>query len=116
MLFVARDMDRRAVEFPRVAEAGLSIYEALEQGKAGMQVAFASMFALIALIVLLSAIWFGLNFSNWLVAPIRRLIHATDQVTTGNFYVQVPIRKGRGRPCPSRRDLQQDDVGASPPA
>ncbi len=54
------------------------------------------MFALIALIVLLSAIWFGLNFANRLVAPIRRLIHATDQVATGNFYVQVPVRRGEG--------------------
>ena len=26
--------------------------------------------------------------------PIRRLIHATDQVAAGNFYVQVPTRKG----------------------
>ena len=54
------------------------------------------MFALIALIVLLSAVWFGLNFANRLVAPIRRLIHATDQVATGNFYVQVPVRRGEG--------------------
>ena len=54
------------------------------------------MFALIALIVLLSAIWFGLNFANRLVAPIRRLIHATDQVATGNFYVQVPVPAGEG--------------------
>jgi two-component system, NtrC family, nitrogen regulation sensor histidine kinase NtrY len=96
VLYVAREVDPRAVEFPPIAEAGVAIYEALEQKKVGIQVAFASMFTLIALIVLLSAIWFGLNFSNRLVAPIRRLIHATDQVTTGNFYVQVPIRKGEG--------------------
>src|SRR3712207_3570587 len=51
---------------------------------------------LIALIVLLSAVWFGLNFANRLVAPIRRLIHATDQVATGNFYVQVPVKRGEG--------------------
>jgi two-component system nitrogen regulation sensor histidine kinase NtrY len=54
------------------------------------------MFALIALIVLLSAVYFGLNFANRLVAPIRRLIHATDQVATGNFYVQVPVRRDEG--------------------
>jgi two-component system nitrogen regulation sensor histidine kinase NtrY len=46
--------------------------------------------------VLLSAVWFGLNFANRLVAPIRRLIHATDQVATGNFYVQVPVRRQEG--------------------
>src|SRR4028119_2150480 len=54
------------------------------------------MFGLIALIVLLSAMWFGLSFANRLVAPVRRLIHATDQVATGNFYVQVPVRRGEG--------------------
>jgi len=96
ILYVAREVDPRAVEFPPVAEAGVAFYEALEQKKVGIQVAFASMFALIALIVLLSAIWFGLNFANKLVAPIRRLIHATDQVASGNFYVQVPIRRGEG--------------------
>jgi two-component system nitrogen regulation sensor histidine kinase NtrY len=93
ILYVAREVDPRAVEFPP-AEAGVAIYQALEQKKGGMQIAFASMFALIALIVLLSAVWFGLNFANRLIAPIRRLIHATDQVATGNFYVQVPIRSG----------------------
>ena len=96
ILFVARPVDPRSVEFVPVAEAGLGHYQALEQKRAGIQIAFASMFALIALIVLLSAIWFGLNFANRLVAPIRRLIHATDQVATGNFYVQVPVRRGEG--------------------
>ena len=96
ILYVAREVDPRAVEFPPVAEAGVAFYEALEQKKGGIQVAFASMFALIALIVLLSAIWFGLNFADRLVAPVRRLIHAADQVATGNFYVQVPVRNGEG--------------------
>ncbi len=96
ILYLAREVDPRAVEFPAVAERGVEIYEGLNQKKAGIQVAFASMFTLIALIVLLSAIWFGLNFANRLVAPIRRLIHATDQVATGNFYVQVPVKRGEG--------------------
>ncbi|MFC4171484.1 ATP-binding protein [Microvirga sp. GCM10011540] len=96
VLYVAREVDPRAVEFPPVAEAGMAFYDALDQKKAGIQIAFASMFTLIALIVLLSAIWFGLTFANRLVSPIRRLIHATDQVATGNFYVQVPVRRGEG--------------------
>ena len=51
---------------------------------------------LIALIALLSAVWFGLNFANRFVAPIRRLINAADQVASGNFYAQVPARKADG--------------------
>ncbi len=52
VLYIAREVDPRAVEFPQVAEAGVAFYEVLDQKKAGIQIAFASMFALIALIVL----------------------------------------------------------------
>ena len=77
------------------AEEGLRYYQALEAKRVGVQIAFASMYLLVTLILLLSAIRLGLSFANWLVLPIRRLIHATDQVAAGNFYVQVPTRKGR---------------------
>lgn len=96
ILYVARPVDPRAVEFLPAAEAGVAYYQALDQKKIGIQIAFASMFALISLIVLLSAVWFGLSFANRFVAPIRRLIYATDQVATGNFYVQVPVRTHEG--------------------
>ena len=96
VLYTLRPVDPRATEFPPVAEAGVAYYQALEEKRLGIQVAFASMFGLIAFIVLLSAVWFGLNFSNRLVTPIRRLIHAADQVATGNFYVQVPVRRSEG--------------------
>ena len=62
----------------------------------GVQIAFALMYTVIALIVLLSAVWIGLNFANRLVAPIRRLIGAAKVVSTGNLYVQVPIRRSEG--------------------
>ncbi len=54
------------------------------------------MYGLLAAIMLLSAIWLGLSFANLLVAPIRRLINATDQVSSGNLYVQVPVRRSEG--------------------
>ncbi len=95
-LHVAREVNPLAVEFPGIAREAAGEYLAIDARRRGIQIAFASMFALIALIVLLSAVWFGLSFANRLVAPIRRLIHATDQVATGNFYVQVPVRKTEG--------------------
>jgi two-component system nitrogen regulation sensor histidine kinase NtrY len=61
-----------------------------------VQIAFALMYTVIALSVLLSAVWIGLNFANLLVAPIRRLIGAANLVSTGNLYVQVPIRRSEG--------------------
>ena len=54
------------------------------------------MFAVIALIVLLSSAWIGLDFANRLVAPIRRLIGAANVVSTGNLNIQVPVRRSEG--------------------
>lgn len=95
-LHIAREVDPLAVEFPAVARGAAVEYLAIDAKRKGVQVAFASMYGLIALILLLSAIWLGLSFANGLVAPIRRMIHATDQVSSGNFYVQVPIRRSEG--------------------
>ncbi len=95
-LFIARQVDALAVEFPGQAREAATDYLAIDARRQGVQIAFASMYALIALTVLLSAVWFGLSFANALVAPIRRMIHATDQVASGNFYVQVPVRRAEG--------------------
>ena len=54
------------------------------------------MFTVIALTVLMSAVVIGLNFSNRLVAPIRRLMSAANLVSTGDLHVQVPVIKSEG--------------------
>ena len=51
---------------------------------------------MLSLTLLISAVWMGLTFANQLVGPIRRLIRATDEVATGNLYVQVPTHKSEG--------------------
>ncbi len=96
ILFVAREVRPNALEYKQAAERGVQAYGELEQKNAATQSILAAMFAMIALIVLLSAIWFGVTLANALMAPVRRLIHATDQVATGNFYVQVPVRQKEG--------------------
>jgi two-component system, NtrC family, nitrogen regulation sensor histidine kinase NtrY len=93
---VAREVDQLAIDFPAQSRAAAVEYLSIDARRKGVQVAFASMYGLISLILLLSAIWLGLNFANRLVAPIRRMIHATDQVSSGNFYVQVPVRRSEG--------------------
>lgn len=95
-LVVARQVDPKVLEFPREAEAAAAYYEVLTERKLFIQAAFASMYLVISLTLLLSAIWLGLSFANRLVAPIRRLIHATDQVALGNYHVQVPVGSEEG--------------------
>ena len=95
-LYIARFLDPRVVAQLQETQASVSDFAAIEERRFGVQIAFALMYTVIALIVLLSAVWIGLNFANRLVAPIRRLIGAANVVSTGNLYVQVPIRKSEG--------------------
>jgi two-component system nitrogen regulation sensor histidine kinase NtrY len=95
-LYVARRVDQRAIAFAQVAEVAVEQYRLLDQQRVNVQRAFAIMYAIITLMLLLSAIWIGLAFANRLVQPIRRLINATDAVSAGNLYVQVPIQRSEG--------------------
>lgn len=95
-LYVARLLDPRVVAQVRETQAGAAEVAAVEAGRLGIQIAFGFMFAIIALTVLMSAVLIGLSFANWLVAPIRRLIGATDSVALGNLDVQVPVVKAEG--------------------
>jgi two-component system nitrogen regulation sensor histidine kinase NtrY len=95
-LYLTRLLDPRVVPQLQATRASATEYAALETRRAGVQVAFALMYTVIALTVFLSAVWIGLNFANRLVAPIRRLIGAANAVSTGNLYVRVPVRQAEG--------------------
>jgi two-component system, NtrC family, nitrogen regulation sensor histidine kinase NtrY len=95
-LYVARPIDQRVVLQLTETQNAIQTYAELEARRLGVQVAFALMYTVIALTVLLSAAWIGLNFANRLVAPIRRLIGAVNVVSRGNLHVQVPVRQAEG--------------------
>ena len=77
-LYVARPLDPRVLAQLQRDAGERAEYASLDARRVGVQVAFALMYTVIALIVLLSAVWIGLNFANRLVAPIRRLIGAAN--------------------------------------
>jgi len=95
-MYAARPVDPLATEFPAQVRNLTSLYDAYEGHRRNIQIAFATMYALIALIMLLSATWLGLSVANRLVTPIRRLINATDEVASGNLYAQVPVHRREG--------------------
>ncbi len=95
-LYVAQLLDPQVVQQLRATQESVVEYANLEARRLGIQIAFALMFAVIALIVLLASAWIGLDFANRLVAPIRRLIGAANVVSTGNLHVQVPVHRSEG--------------------
>ncbi len=95
-LYVTRPIDPFAIEFPKQAQMLISNYDAFDGYRAAVQRAFVLMYALLTTIMLLSSIWFGLDFADRLVTPIRTLIAATDQVSAGNLGVRVKVDRSHG--------------------
>lgn len=95
-LYVARLLDPRVVAQLRQTETSVAEYAEMESRRLGLQANFALIFTVIALTILMASVLIGLNFSNWLVSPIKRLMSAANMVSTGNLDVQVPVHKSEG--------------------
>ena len=95
-VYAGRAVNPQAIEFGVLARAGILQYQELDIRRRITEIQIGVIFALITLIVLLSAVLMGLRFANQLIFPIRRLIQATDEVSSGNLYVQVPLNRSDG--------------------
>ncbi|BAM89897.1 nitrogen regulation protein [Bradyrhizobium oligotrophicum S58] len=95
-LYVARLLDPRVIAQLKQTETSVAEYAQVESRRLGIQVAFALMFAVIALTILMASVLIGLNFANWLVSPIRQLMNAAHTVATGDLNVQVSVHRSEG--------------------
>ncbi len=95
-LYATRPVNARVLQHLRATRANVAEYQALQQRRTGVQVAFGLMYVAIALTLLFSAIWIGMWFAGRLVAPIRQLMGAAEKVSKGNLDVEVPVRPADG--------------------
>jgi two-component system, NtrC family, nitrogen regulation sensor histidine kinase NtrY len=71
-------------------------YDSLVKQRTGVQLNFGMMYALLAFVFLLAAMWIGLWFSDRLVAPIVRILDASRRVAQGDFAAKVSTVEGIG--------------------
>ena len=95
-LYAARGIDPLAAKVAEDAALVSNMWARFEAHRHSLELGFATVFVLLALTMLFSAIWLGLAFANRLVRPIRGLIRAADEVASGNLHVQVPTRRSDG--------------------
>ncbi len=95
-LYTVRLVDAEVISARQIVSANADEYGALEANRTPTQFAFALLYFGMTLIVVLSAILTGIAVADRLVRPIRRLIAAADDVSTGNLDVQVPVRSSDG--------------------
>jgi two-component system nitrogen regulation sensor histidine kinase NtrY len=89
-LFVGRFVDPQVLGFMGRTQQIASEYQQLQSERSGIQITSALIFGIVALLLLLAAIWVGLNFADRLATPISRLIAAADRVRQGDLGARVP--------------------------
>ena len=89
-LLVVRFVDARVLGYLERTRAMVDEYRSLEVRRSGIEVTFAMIFGVVALLLLLAAVWVGLSFANSLAAPLSRLIVAADRVRAGDLTARVP--------------------------
>ena len=88
-LYVARSLEPEVVNHTRQIQAGMRDYQRLEEERYGIQITFVMIFIVVALLVLLSAVWLGLQFANRIAHPIGGLIAAAERVRAGELTARV---------------------------
>jgi two-component system nitrogen regulation sensor histidine kinase NtrY len=88
-LYAVRPVNPDVIRLLQRTQANVNQFAELERRRVSMQFVFAAMYTVLAFTLLMSAIWIGLVFANRLVAPIRRLIAAAEEVSQGNLNVQL---------------------------
>jgi two-component system, NtrC family, nitrogen regulation sensor histidine kinase NtrY len=89
-LSVGRFVDPQVLTFMQRTQDLASDYRQLETQRSGIQVASALIFGVVALLLLLAAMWIGLNLADRLATPISRLIGAADRLRHGDLGARVP--------------------------
>jgi two-component system, NtrC family, nitrogen regulation sensor histidine kinase NtrY len=90
MLLIERPVDPQILDYASQTQRAVQEYERLDQNRSRLQVFFALIFALVALLVLSAAVLIGLVLANQIARPVGGLILAADRVRAGDLGVQVP--------------------------
>ena len=90
MLMIDRPVDTQITADVLRTEQLVGEYQRLDANRSKLQITFAMIFALVALLVLAAAILIGLVLANQIARPVGRLIQAAERVRAGDLGVRVP--------------------------
>lgn len=89
-LYVGRFVDAKVLAYLARTREVVDEYRSLELRRSGIERAFAIIFGVVALLLLLAAIWVGLIFANGVAGRISQLTKAANLVSDGDLSVRVP--------------------------
>lgn len=88
-LYVSRFVEPGVIAHIERTRSAVKRYEELEGKRTEIEITFAMMFVLVALLLLAAAIWVGLTFAKRLSRPIGALVNAVERVRGGDLDTRV---------------------------
>jgi two-component system nitrogen regulation sensor histidine kinase NtrY len=89
MLYVGRPVEKRVVDYVKKTTEAVDQYKQLEGQRSGFQIKFILIFGAAALLLLLVAVWVGLNFATGISRRITGLVVAAERVRGGDLSARV---------------------------
>ncbi len=89
-LFVGRRVDPVVLSHLASTKDAAERYAQLEGSYSGLQVTVTMIFVVVALLLLMAAMWIGIVLARQLVNPISTLISVSDRVRAGDLTARVP--------------------------
>ncbi len=88
-LLVGRFIESRVLEHIELTDKAVTQYKSLEKRRKGIQITFVMIFVVVALLLLLAAVWIGLTLATQLARPISNLISVAERVGKGDLTARV---------------------------
>ncbi|HXU99970.1 MAG TPA: PAS domain-containing sensor histidine kinase [Caulobacteraceae bacterium] len=90
-LYVVRPVDRGIFRHLRLTEASLLAYRQAAASRSRIRGAFAVSYIATVLLVLVGAVWLGMEAAGAIAAPVARLVQAAGRVSAGDLSARVAI-------------------------
>jgi two-component system nitrogen regulation sensor histidine kinase NtrY len=88
-MIVGRVIDKKIIQYIAQTHAAKEKYNTLRTDIRNLEVKFSLVFFVISVALVFLTIIIGVIFANYIVKPIKRLLHATEVVQSGDLSVQI---------------------------
>ncbi len=95
-LLVGRLVEPQVLDHLSMTRGAAIQYQQLENSREELQIRFLAVFALVALLLLLAAVWTGWTVANQLATPIGNLIAAAERIRSGDLSARVQTEGSSG--------------------
>jgi two-component system nitrogen regulation sensor histidine kinase NtrY len=92
-LYVVRPLNHGIFRHLRETESSLAAYRVAKSRRARIQAAFAFSYLETVLLVLVGAVWLGMENASRIAGPVARLVQAAGRVASGDLTARVDMRR-----------------------